>query len=540
MEDLEQRRDKTQEAESSYSIITNCSNKMLVKILETECPHTAALIISRLPLEKKAAVLEHLLQRLSDNGQNNGQKKLLMELALGTSELAESIELIEADIATQIRRFTAKGYRQIGGSDFVSKAIEGMKKSARDAVLTLLKNSNAALYERVKADMFSFQDLAWLDDRSIQKMLREIDIEKLAKALVIAPTDIKNKILQNMSKRAASMLEDEMEIMEGLEPQVVEEAQGHLVNIVLLLAEMGEFIIPDVKERRGSSKGQTEEKGVYSEQESQSDYIDRLNTGTPFDFITNCDRAELRELLEQNCDTAVLEQTFDTATLCAVLEQENPLIISRVIGSLPLYKASDLLQRLPDSVLLPVIDDLVRGNWESADVLERIAADIRNKIEPHAEVPYIDFGGIDFLEKVIGNTDKRFTEKMLTFLAEIDHEAYTAIRERIFFFEDIVQLDDRSIQKLLPKIATFELAQALKTASPALQEKIERNMSKRVAARLREEMAFMGPRSIRSVRVERQKILERLRHFIENGDIVLPQTASKKTIDIEGINIGHL
>lgn len=518
MEDMEQRRDKTQEAESSYSIITNCSNKMLVKILETECPHTAALIISRLPLEKKAAVLEQLLQRLSDNGQNNGQKKLLMELALGTSELAESIELIEADIATQIRRFTAKGYRQIGGSDFVSKAIEGMKKSARDAVLTLLKNSNAALYERVKADMFSFQDLVWLDDRSIQKMLREIDIEKLAKALVIAPTDIKNKILQNMSKRAASMLEDEIEIMEGLEPQVVEEAQGHLVNIVLLLAEMGEFIIPDVKERRGRSKGQTEEKGVYSEQESQSDYIDRLNTGTPFDFITNCDRA----------------------TLCAVLEQENPLIISRVIGSLPLYKASDLLQRLPDSVLLPVIDDLVRGNWESADVLERIAVDIRNKIEPHTEVPYIDFGGIDFLEQVIGNTDRRFTEKMLTFLAEIGHEAYTAIRERIFFFEDIVQLDDRSIQKILPKIDTFELAQALKTASPALQEKIERNMSKRAAATLQEDMAFMGPISIRSVRVARQKILELLRHFIENGDIVLPQTASKKTIDIAGINIGHL
>lgn len=514
MEDMEQRRDKTQEAESSYSIITNCSNKMLVKILETECPHTAALIISRLPLEKKAAVLEQLLQRLSDNGQNNGQKKLLMELALGTSELAESIELIEADIATQIRRFTEKGYRQIGGSDFVSKAIEGMKKSARDAVLTLLKNSNAALYERVKTDMFSFQNLVWLDDRSIQKMLREIDIEKLAKALVIAPTDIKNKILQNMSKRAASMLEDEIEIMEGLEPQVVEEAQGHLVNIVLLLAEMGEFIIPDVKERRGISKGQTEEKGVYSGEE----HIDRLNTGTPFDFITNCDRA----------------------TLCAVLEQENPLIISRVIGSLPLYKASDLLQRLPDSVLLPVINDLVRGNWESADVLERIAADIRNKIEPHAEVPYIDFGGIDFLEQVIGNTDKRFTEKMLTLLAEIDHEAYTAIIERIFFFEDIVQLDDRSIQKLLPKIDTLELAQALKTASPALQEKIERNMSKRAATTLREDMEFMGPISIRSVRESRQKILELLRHFIENGDIVLPQTASKKTIDIAGINSGHL
>ena len=220
----------------------------------------------------------------------------------------------------------------------------------------------------------------------------------------------------------------------------------------------------------------------------------------PFDFIESC----------------------DTVALCRVLEQESPLMISLLLGSLSLHKAAAVLQELPESLWLPVIEDLAEGNWESADTVECLAADIRNKIEQHTHAPSLKLGGIDFLEKVMENANDILTEDMLTLLRETNLHAYTALRKNIFLFEDMLQLDDRSIKKLLPEVNMWELARALKTASLALQEKMGRNMSARAGAMLREEMEFMHPISSRDVREAQQKIVWTLRRLADGGEVVLP------------------
>ena len=233
---------------------------------------------------------------------------------------------------------------------------------------------------------------------------------------------------------------------------------------------------------------QTEERKIKNGQEN------------PFDFIESC----------------------DTAALCRVLEQEDPLMISLLLGSLSLHKAAAVLQELPERLWLPVIDDLAEGNWESADTVECLAADIQNKIEQHTQVPSLKLGGIDFLEKVMKSANDILTEDMLTLLREINLPAYTALKKHIFLFEDMLQLDDRSIKKLLSEVNMWELARALKTASPALQEKIEGNMSARAGAMLREEMEFMYPISSRDAREAQQKIVWTLRRLADGGEVVLP------------------
>ena len=221
---------------------------------------------------------------------------------------------------------------------------------------------------------------------------------------------------------------------------------------------------------------------------------------TPFDCIESC----------------------DTAALCRVLEQESPLMISLLLGSLSLHKAAAVLQELPERLWIPVIEDLAEGNWESADTVECLAADIRNKIEQHAQAPYLKLGGIDFLEKVMESASDILTEDMLTLLRETNPPAYTALKKHIFLFEDIVKLDDLSIQKMLRETFTEDLTRALKTASPALQAKIERNMSARAGAMLREEMEFMHPISSRDVRESQQRIVWTLRRLADGGEVVLP------------------
>ena len=207
MEDIEQKEVDPQAAETPYTVIAACSNEIVVKVLEAESPHTAALIIGCLPLEKKAAVFEQLLPHWSEDR----QKMLMMELTLGTSELAICMELIAADIAEKIKRLTEKRYIHIGGIDFISKTINLMDIPSRNAVFSLLKDANEKLYENVKADTFTFDDIVRLSDLAIQKMMRETDAVQLSRALVTAPADVKHKILQNMSKRAAAMLEEEIE-----------------------------------------------------------------------------------------------------------------------------------------------------------------------------------------------------------------------------------------------------------------------------------------------------------------------------------------
>ena len=235
---------------------------------------------------------------------------------------------------------------------------------------------------------------------------------------------------------------------------------------------------------------------------------------TPFDFIEQC----------------------DTKTLCAVLQQEDPLIIPPLLRNVSLPKAAELLQMLPDRIRFQVIENLVQGNKESEDEAEHIAADIRNKIELYMIAPYSsELGGIDFLEKIIGLTDSRFTENVLSFLEKTNYEAYTALRERIFLFEDIALLHNHSIIKLLREIDKEDFLQAFSVPCPAVQEKMERNMSKGAAA-VKEELDYMGPVPIQEVRASRQKIIEQLRQLVERGEIVLQYTDAelflmqKKTI----------
>lgn len=239
----EQMEDDQEKPETPFTFIANCTDEILITVLERESPHTAAVIISCLHLEKEISVLEGLLLCLSEAQ----QKMLLTELARGTCELTDCVRLIEADIAEKIKRLTNKRYMRIGGSDFVSKVINLMDASSRNAVFNLLKNKNTALYEAVKADTFIFEDIVRLSDLVIQKMMREIDAVQLAQALITVPPDVKQKVMQNLSKRTAAMVEEEIKTMDMIDTKTAENAQGSITDIIIRLEKNGEIIIPSAK-----------------------------------------------------------------------------------------------------------------------------------------------------------------------------------------------------------------------------------------------------------------------------------------------------
>ena len=104
------------------------------------------------------------------------------------------------------------------------------------------------------------------------------------------------------------------------------------------------------------------------------------------------------------------------------------------------------------------------------------------------------------------------------------------IKKRMFVFEDIVLLDDRSIQRVLREVDQNELAKALKNVDPEVQDKIFKNMSKRSAAMLKEEMEFMGPVRLKDVEEVQQKVVSTIRRLEESGDVVIARSGEEEMI----------
>ena len=100
----------------------------------------------------------------------------------------------------------------------------------------------------------------------------------------------------------------------------------------------------------------------------------------------------------------------------------------------------------------------------------------------------------------------------------------------MFVFEDVITLDDRSIQKVLRHVDTSDLAKALKAVDPEVQDKVYRNMSKRAAQMLKEDMEYMGPIRLKDVEEAQQKIVNIIRKLEEQGEIVLSRNAEDEII----------
>jgi flagellar motor switch protein FliG len=115
-------------------------------------------------------------------------------------------------------------------------------------------------------------------------------------------------------------------------------------------------------------------------------------------------------------------------------------------------------------------------------------------------------------------------------LEEDDPELAEEIKKRMFVFEDIVLLDDRAIQKVLREVDTAELAKALKAVDSEVQDKIYRNMSKRAATLLKEDMDYMGPIRLKDVEEAQQKIVSIIRKLEEQGEIVVARAGEEEMV----------
>jgi flagellar motor switch protein FliG len=205
--------------------------KAVAQIISGEHPQIGAIVLAHLESEQSASVLPLLSEEM--------RTEVLMRIAalneVPQSALTELDQLVER----QANATPPSALRRIGGARTVANILNSMEKDKSGEELGKIEKADGEMHQQIKDLLFVFDNLLDVDDRGIQALLREVGSDTLAVALRGAEPDVQDKILRNMSKRAAEILKDDMEARGPVKLADVEAAQKEIIVIAQRLAEEG-------------------------------------------------------------------------------------------------------------------------------------------------------------------------------------------------------------------------------------------------------------------------------------------------------------
>ncbi|NOZ25423.1 MAG: flagellar motor switch protein FliG [Nitrospirae bacterium] len=214
--------------------LNSLDTRLIVNFLSGEHPQTAAFVLSLLEPKKSAEVLSELPDDLKAD--------VALRIANMEKIPEEALKEIEEVLKTQFTISESKG-RRVDGLKTVADILNNAAKETEQTILELIEEQEPGRAEAIRSLMFVFDDLAAIDDKGIQAILKEISTNDLALALKTASEELKEKIFRNMSKRAVQILKEEIESMGPVRVSDVEKAQQNIVNVARKLEEEGKIII---------------------------------------------------------------------------------------------------------------------------------------------------------------------------------------------------------------------------------------------------------------------------------------------------------
>jgi len=233
-----------------------------------------------------------------------------------------------------------------------------------------------------------------------------------------------------------------------------------------------------------------------------NDILNRLTATLqvrPFDFARKAEPTQILNFI----------QNENSQTIALVLSYLQPEQSSAVLSSLPTEKQADVARRIA------LMDST------SPDVIAQVERVLEQKLSSTVTQDYTNAGGIEAIVQILNGVDRGTERTILDSLEIQDPELAEEIKKRMFVFEDIVNLDNRSIQRIIRDVESADLQLALKVASEEVRDAIFRNMSKRMAETFREEMEYMGPVRLRDVEEAQTRIVATIRRLEESGEIII-------------------
>ena len=299
------------------------------------------------------------------------------------------------------------------------------------------------------------------------------------------------------------------QIFQHLPEEMIEQLTVEMSRTTTVDAAASESVLEEVVEA-AYARGYIAEGGVAYAREvleravgsaRAAEILSRLATvieQTPFEFLRNTPP----------------DQIF------AFLRGEHPQMVALLIANMPTTElAAKVMQLLPPVEQADVAIRIALMGQTAPDIVKEIAHVMRQKLDSVAQHEYAAAGGVPALAQILNSSDRGTERNILEHLAERDAELAEEVRALLFVFEDVLKLDDRSIQLVLKEIDAKDLALALRGASDEVKERILANMSQRGGEMLAEEMEFMPPQRRKVVEEAQSKVVAVVRRLEESGAI---------------------
>ena len=218
-----------------FGNLVHVDGKVIASFIRNEHPQTIALVLAHLNPEQAAEIVSLLPEGI--------QGDIMLRIASLEAVPREMIDEIETVLDDELKTTGGMASENLGGINAVAEVINNLDKNTESAIMTTVEESDPDLADEIRKLMFTFDDLINVDDRGIQSILKEINNEDLLLALKSAVEEVKEKIYRNMSQRAATMIQDDLEALGPVRLTDIEKAQQGIVKVARKLEEEGKIII---------------------------------------------------------------------------------------------------------------------------------------------------------------------------------------------------------------------------------------------------------------------------------------------------------
>ncbi len=218
-----------------FEFVKKTDASQLLNFIQDEHPQTIALILSYLSAGQAATILGALVPEK--------QAEVARRIATMDRTSPDVIKEVERVLESKLSSLVNQDYTIIGGVDAVVEILNTVDRGTEKHIMETLEVEEPELADEIRKKMFVFEDILLLDDRAIQRVLRDVDNNDLAIACKGSTEEVQNAIFSNMSKRLAEMIREDMEFMGPVRMKDVEEAQQKIVNIIRKLEDSAEIVI---------------------------------------------------------------------------------------------------------------------------------------------------------------------------------------------------------------------------------------------------------------------------------------------------------
>lgn len=207
----------------------------ILNFIQNEHPQTIALVLSYLEPVQSGQILSELPQEL--------QADVARRIAVMDRTSPEIINEVEQILERKLSSTVTQDFTQTGGIEAVVEVLNGVDRSTERTILDSLEIQDPVLAEEIKKRMFVFEDIVTLDNRAIQRVVRDVENDDLMLSLKVASEEVRDVVFKNMSNRMVDTFKEEMEYMGPVRLRDVEEAQSRIVGVIRRLEEAGEIVI---------------------------------------------------------------------------------------------------------------------------------------------------------------------------------------------------------------------------------------------------------------------------------------------------------